>query len=682
MSLDSKFSNFADGGDLQINDIVVGLRNGINTRFNNNGFPGVYLLLAGGTMSGSINMDGNGIINLVAPTNASDATNKFYVDTEITNAIAAAISGLGTMASQNANAVAITGGTIDDTVIGGVTPAAATVTKLTTEFTATESDSEAVSLNCDAAGFSDVKAVEINYTSGALPANAESSALLINVNGIDAVNGEIAAIDVLGSPSAANLIALRTSATVAPIAQQAGTFANAASILNIAVDVTAALASGGAGNVSVFVADNDTVTIGSPATFFEIAFEIATTASGSGIAPTFEFSTGVGTWASFTPIDGTNGFRQSGLVEWNVSSTPAWAVGTGSNYLIRITRTRNTLVTTPILTEVQIAATTEYYWDNTGKVFLDTVAVGEADETNVTVNGATFVIDVGADTNSSADHYSYLASRHTATASLPAGMAFIRSRGTHAAPAVVQNGDAIGSIYFAGFDGTDYALGAQISASVSSTPGSNDMPCVLDLSASPDGAQSPLLCFRNISVASAVNYVAVQNNATGSSPFIDAQGTDTNIILTLRGKGTGGVQILGTSTNNDASTGYVGEIFSSVVLAAGAVAISPSGTTVNVTSITLTPGDWDIYGSAVTANSGTATTFGFMGISATSATLPDGAYQTQIGGSATAGTTFGGAVSPRRFTISSNTTYYLVCRAGFSGGTQSVFGNIYARRAR
>jgi hypothetical protein len=41
------------------------------------------------------------------------------------------VSGLGTMATQNANAVAIAGGTINGTTIGGTTPAAATFTALT-----------------------------------------------------------------------------------------------------------------------------------------------------------------------------------------------------------------------------------------------------------------------------------------------------------------------------------------------------------------------------------------------------------------------------------------------------------------------------------------------------------------------------------------------------------------------
>lgn len=47
------------------------------------------------------------------------------------NIPSSAVTGLGTMATQNANSVAITGGTINGTTIGGTTPAAATFTALT-----------------------------------------------------------------------------------------------------------------------------------------------------------------------------------------------------------------------------------------------------------------------------------------------------------------------------------------------------------------------------------------------------------------------------------------------------------------------------------------------------------------------------------------------------------------------
>jgi len=56
------------------------------------------------TASGNLNMGTNKIINLADPTNAQDGATKYYVDQ--------LIAALGTMAYQNANAVAITGGTV------------------------------------------------------------------------------------------------------------------------------------------------------------------------------------------------------------------------------------------------------------------------------------------------------------------------------------------------------------------------------------------------------------------------------------------------------------------------------------------------------------------------------------------------------------------------------------------
>lgn len=81
---DQKFSTFQNGGDLIVGDTVVGLRSGLNTRFTYTGElpPGVIVPIANG---------GTG-----ASTAAAARTNL----------------GLGTMAVQDANAVAITGGTL------------------------------------------------------------------------------------------------------------------------------------------------------------------------------------------------------------------------------------------------------------------------------------------------------------------------------------------------------------------------------------------------------------------------------------------------------------------------------------------------------------------------------------------------------------------------------------------
>ena len=138
------------------------------------------------------------------------------------------------------------------------------------------------------------------------------------------------------------------------------------SALNKAVDVKAALVSGGAGNISVFVADDDTFTIGHAASFGAMEIIVGTGASGAGISPVFEYSTGVAMWASFSPADGTNSFKNTGVIEWDVTDLAGFAIGTGSEFLIRITRTRNSLATTPIIDEVQISALTEFVWDSSG----------------------------------------------------------------------------------------------------------------------------------------------------------------------------------------------------------------------------------------------------------------------------------------------------------------------------
>ena len=62
-----------------------------------------------------------------AGSNTTQAANTAYVRGEIT----AATGALGTLSTQNANAVAVTGGTINGTVIGGTTAAAGTFTTAT-----------------------------------------------------------------------------------------------------------------------------------------------------------------------------------------------------------------------------------------------------------------------------------------------------------------------------------------------------------------------------------------------------------------------------------------------------------------------------------------------------------------------------------------------------------------------
>jgi hypothetical protein len=70
---------------------------------------------------------------------------------------------------------------------------------------------------------------------------------------------------------------------------------------------------------------------------------------------------------------------------------------------------------------------------------------------------------------------------------------FSKSRNaTYGSYTIVNNGDGLGGLLFAGDDGTDYgSVGAAIEALVDGTPGTNDMPGRLVFSTTADGASSP-----------------------------------------------------------------------------------------------------------------------------------------------------------------------------------------------
>jgi hypothetical protein len=72
-------------------------------------------------------------------------------------------------------------------------------------------------------------------------------------------------------------------------------------------------------------------------------------------------------------------------------------------------------------------------------------------------------------------------------------LTFGKSRsGSIGGSTVVQSGDLLGYIQFAGADGTDVeSIGADIAAYVDGTPGANDMPGRIVLSTTADGASSP-----------------------------------------------------------------------------------------------------------------------------------------------------------------------------------------------
>lgn len=148
----------------------------------------------------------------------------------------------------------------------------------------------------------------------------------------------------------------------------------------------------------------------------------------------------------------------------------------------------------------------------------------------------------------------------------------------------------------------------------------------------------------------------------------------------IRPSQTGG--IIATTTNNDASAGSVGEAISSLVAVGSPVSLT-TNTGTNVTSISLTAGDWDVSGN-VNLTEGTATVTGASaGITSTSATVPTNGSEVYSGVQVTLlSGTDSITLPPKRFSLSGTTTVYLVAKSTFSAGTVDAFGSILARRVR
>ena len=139
--------------------------------------------------------------------------------------------------------------------------------------------------------------------------------------------------------------------------------------------------------------------------------------------------------------------------------------------------------------------------------------------------------------------------------------------------------------------------------------------------------------------------------------------------------------IIGTSTNDSAAAGSIGE----VITATATQALS-SGSVVNVTSITLTAGDWDLSGMLRYSTAGATTTTDVTSAIATAnnvvsgGSLVDFFAQTRVASTTDFATTH--TFAPTRISISGNTTYYLNCQGTFAISTASAIGRIRARRMR
>ena len=259
---------------------------------------------------------------------------------------------------------------------------------------ATADGQHLVNLQVDAAGFADINGIFINYIVGAIAAGEDEAAILVNLNRLGATNAnsDVMALQVLATAGLSEAEALHVGAGVHVIHQFSGVFVDmdectqSPGLTDILSSCTSTVS-----DVTIFANDNDELVIGDANQFSEISFALDTVASGAGIMPTFEFSTGSDTWTIFSPTDATNGMRGSGNVSWELSDIPTWATGTSTRYFIRITRTQNGLPTPPIEDLIQIAATVEYVWDENGDLVIRNATSTNATTTDFHISNSLFM---------------------------------------------------------------------------------------------------------------------------------------------------------------------------------------------------------------------------------------------------------------------------------------------------
>ena len=167
-----------------------------------------------------------------------------------------------------------------------------------------------------------------------------------------------------------------------------------------------------------------------------------------------------------------------------------------------------------------------------------------------------------------------------------------------------------------------------------------------------------------------VNGVGLVYGADYSSVFVD------NSLISKK------AAKLGTATNDNASSGQIGEYISSTLATGSALSLT-TATGLNIDTLSLTAGDWDVEGN-ININGSSATLTAFNGgITTSSITVPTDGTEVYSGVMTVVTSVVDGITIPRkRISIASTTNVYLVASATFSAGTVTGFGSISARRVR
>ena len=387
------------------------------------------------------------------------------------------------------------------------------------------------------AGYDDTKAMNVYYDFEGSSASITASPILIqaDVDGATNVNLTALKLSAIGTlDPTVKLDAVGTGIGVRPIHQEVGSIVNAEqgwveTSGPAYADATTAFGSA-ITNVQLFVNDNDYIYVGKSTTFTCIE-ALMSIVSSANINATFQYWNGAA-WTTLAVVDGTNGFQQNGLIDFEAPGD--WGTANVSGvvkYYVRIQRTRNSLTTPPTEATIRICAPTEYIWDEEGNLTIATLKTSGKGEigdpgfetSGVNINGTTMTDKFRINDFGITDPEQLVLHRHS-TVNPPNIIGAYANNDTTSHSAVVNSQDVM-SIEATAYTGSHYDHFGKIQFEVAATGtvSSTSSPGDIVLYTTPDGSNTPAEAMRVKSDKS----VAFASTTATTVPYLDA-----NKILT------------------------------------------------------------------------------------------------------------------------------------------------------
>jgi hypothetical protein len=227
-----------------------------------------------------------------------------------------------------------------------------------------------------------------------------------------------------------------------------------------------------------------------------------------------------------------------------------------------------------------------------------------------------------------------------------------------------------------GNGGTGASGAAQALANLGGIAGNQVITLSGDVAGS--GATAITTTLPNVN-ANVGTFASATYNAKGqvtAAAALSGYGTTAAGVLTVN-------RVKGVTDGSNPAAGDVGEYIAAGVSVNPGISLT-NNVIANITSISLTAGDWDVSGQVWCLPSATAVSFE-VGINTTSAVFPGDATSAGSRSWVQQNAAAGNCLLPlatTRFSLASTTTVYLMVNAAFSSGTCVAGGKIEARRVR